>query len=292
MIRKFSYTDILGWSHSRYNTFTTCKRQYYYSYYRKYDPETALRANVLHRLTSVPLEIGTITHELIESILRRMKKSVDEIDRGRFTEFAIRKSREVVEGKQFQEVYYGEKAEIDFDREIFSFVSKAMVNFLESDFLDWIKAEALAEAETWVIEPDGYGECRIDDMKAYCKVDFMFPIDGKYFVYDWKTGKRSPKHKEQLWGYAAWVHFHFGASFEEIRPAVVYLLPEYKVEEISLSEFEIDELSDRIRRETEEMYSYLSEVEKNKPKPKSEFPMTENLKLCGYCNFRELCGRE
>ena len=33
----FDFSKILGWSVSRYNMFQTCKRQYYYNYYGKYD---------------------------------------------------------------------------------------------------------------------------------------------------------------------------------------------------------------------------------------------------------------
>ena len=36
---KFDYTPILGWSVTRYDKFLTCKRQYYYEYYGKYDPD-------------------------------------------------------------------------------------------------------------------------------------------------------------------------------------------------------------------------------------------------------------
>ena len=38
-IKNFEYTPILGWSLSRYDTFQSCKRRYFYTYYAKFDTE-------------------------------------------------------------------------------------------------------------------------------------------------------------------------------------------------------------------------------------------------------------
>jgi len=80
-LRKFEFTDILGWSYSRYNTFQQCKRKYYYEYYRKRDIENVAKIAVLRDLTTVPLEIGNISHKLIQALLSRLQKSAGEIDR-------------------------------------------------------------------------------------------------------------------------------------------------------------------------------------------------------------------
>ena len=33
-------------------------------------------------------------------------------------------------------------------------------------------------------------------------------------------------------------------------------------------------------------------AEENKPLAKEEFPMAADTKLCKYCNYKELCGRD
>ncbi len=291
MVRKFEYSDILGWSHSRYATFTKCKRQYYYQYYRKYDLENVVKIAVLSKLTSVPLEIGNLSHKLIKTLLTRLRKTSDVIDRVRFFEYAERRSKELFRTKIFQEVYYKEKNRVDFEVEIYPSVSAAMENLLNSERLQWLFEEALVEKDEWLIEPEGFGECRIDDMKAYCKVDFLFPIGNEIHVIDWKTGKKSDKHREQLRGYAVWVRFHYDKDWSEIKPTVAYLLPEYEENSVGINEFDIEDFSEKIRRETEAMYEYCQEPELNIPKEKEAFPMTENLKLCKFCNYRELCDR-
>jgi len=291
MVRKFEYTDILGWSHSRHETFTKCKRQYYFQYYAKYDIENVVKIAVLKKLTSMPLEIGNVVHKLVQTLLTRLQKSSAEIDLERFYDYAERKAKEIFRTKLFQEVYYKEKNRIDFETEIYPQVQASMKNLLESDRLQWIFEEALVEKEEWLIEPGGYGECRIDNMKAYCKVDFLFPIGDELHVIDWKTGKKSGKHLEQLKGYAAWVHFHYGKEWNEIKTTVAYLFPVYEENSVPINEYDITDFTEKIRRETEAMYGFCQEPELNIPKEKDAFPMTENTKLCNYCNFRELCDR-
>ena len=39
MLKQFEFTPILGWSASRYDTFKSCQRRYYYTYYAKYDSQ-------------------------------------------------------------------------------------------------------------------------------------------------------------------------------------------------------------------------------------------------------------
>ncbi len=292
MLKKFEYTDILGWSHSRYNTFRTCKRKYYYTYYGQYDLENAIKISTLRNLTSVALEIGNISHKIIKVLLTRIQKSAEPINHERFASFAERKAMEIFSTKIFQEIYYKDRDNIDFEADIFEHVSSGLVNFLDSERLQWLFEEALVEKDDWIIEPEGFGECRIDDMKAYCKVDFLFPIGEEIHVIDWKTGKQnSNKHREQLTGYVTWVSFHFGKEFDEIIPTVAYLLPEYRENSVEISEYDITDFSIQIRKETDRMLEYCVEPELNRPREKKDFPLTENEKLCKFCNFRELCDR-
>ncbi len=292
MIRRFDYTDVLGWSHSRYNTFRTCKRKYFYQYYAGFDKEHVIKINTLKNLTSIALEIGNITHQILQVLLKRIRKSEAEIDRQKFSGFSKRKAKEIFQSKIFQEIYYRDLDIIDFEEDILKRVNQGLANFLESDRLEWLFAEALTEKDDWMIEPEGFGECRIDNMKAYCKVDFLFPIGDEIHVIDWKTGKSDySKHSEQLKGYVTWVAFHFGKKYDEIKPTVAYLLPEYRENSIEVNEFDIEDFSSQIRKQTNQMYQYCLDPEANTPLAKERFPMTENEKICKYCNFRELCDR-
>lgn len=293
MVRKFEYTPVLGWSISRYDTFKICKRQYYYQYYGKFEPAPVQRTlKTLKSLTSVPLEIGNITHEVIKTLLERLQKTARPIERDRFLEYTGKTSSRISEGKMFSEVYYRETDQIDPAQRIVPRVEAALTNLIDGPRLPWLMKEAVQWKDEWVIEPGGYGECRIDGQKAYCKVDFLFPVGDEIHIYDWKTGRRDDiKHGKQMRGYVTWAHFHYNIDYTRIKPTVAYLLPDYEERSVELNEFDIEDFADRIRTETEEMYAYCENVEQNVPKPKEEFELTSNLKICAYCNYRELCGR-
>src|SRR3990172_3696430 len=90
-IKHFPYSPILGWSATRDDVFSICKRRYYYVYYAKYDPDLP-RATVdkYKTLVSIPLETGAVVHEVVQAILGRLRTSADQIDEPKLLDFASR----------------------------------------------------------------------------------------------------------------------------------------------------------------------------------------------------------
>lgn len=289
MIKRFEFTSQLGWSVSRYDLFKICKRQYYYVYYSKYDPVyPKIKIDKLKKMTSIPLETGNIVHDVLKTLLERLQRNENKIDTERFFDYARRKTVEYCKSKTFEEVYYCKIQKLTID-EIVEKVKICLENFLNSGRLDWLFHKAVKNKIEWVIEPPGFGETRIEGMKAYCKVDFLFPVEDNLFIIDWKTGKPdSYKHNKQLIGYTSWASFHLDKDPVNITPVIAYLSPFYDELQVSINEFDIQEFASRIRVETEEMYSYCVNVEENIPKDKEVFVKTQN-RLCDYCNFKELC---
>ena len=292
MIRKFQFSSILGWSVSRSETFSACKRQYYYQYYGKWDRDNLSEINILKGLTSIPLEIGNVSHKIIETLLNRMRKTPEAIDDVRFNEYLKRATLQITANKTFTEIYYEQLNEVDAEVMILPKVTDALNNLKNSARLRWLFDKALATQDEWIVDPEGYGECRIDNMKAYCKVDFCFPIGDELHILDWKTGKKDhEKHGKQLRGYVTWAYFHFEKEFSLVKPTVAYLLPEYDERDLIVNESDFMAFADEIRNETTEMYHFCENVDDNIPLAKVEFPMTENVFICKYCNYRELCDR-
>ena len=290
-IKAFGFTHILGWSFSRYDTFSDCKRKYYYQYYGKYDPQYKRdKIDFLKGLTSIPMEIGIVSHDVIQSVLERLLKSTAPIDTEKFEAHLKNIIRSRLE-KIFFETYYVELEKIEPDQ-LFEKTSACLNNFLASKRFEWIKDKAIAEKDNWLIEPSKYGESRLDGLKLYCKVDFLIPFEGKIFILDWKTGKKDgDKYSKQLVGYAAWASYHLDRVASDIEPIIAYLHPEY--EEISLkpTDDELIEYKERIFSQTEEMYGYCKNYEENIPLAKEAFPMLEDTAICKYCNYKELCHR-
>src|SRR5688572_23604003 len=175
MNKTYAYSDILGWSASRFDTFEWCKRKYYYAYYAKYDTEfNRAQITKLKLLTSVALETGIIVHEVIANLLKRIQKSNHPLDMDRLRNHISSVVHAALQQKTFSEVYYGETNSVSLE-EINQAVTEAIFNFVNSERMEWIMSKTQADRAKWIIEPSGYGETRIAGHKAYCKVDFLLP---------------------------------------------------------------------------------------------------------------------
>ncbi|MCL2800005.1 MAG: PD-(D/E)XK nuclease family protein [Endomicrobia bacterium] len=288
-IKKFPYTDILGWSVSRFDRFSNCKRQYFYDYYSKYDRDFPFeKIQFLKSLTSKALEAGNIVHDIIRDMLFRFQKSPKPINKDRFFKYSHDMTEKYCASKTFFETYYN--GEAVSSAQIYDKVKTILENFINSERFLWIEKNAVPSSSEWIIEPAGFGETRINGLKAFCKVDFLFPVADKIYILDWKTGKPDEvKHAKQLTGYSLWASYHFGKEAGNIMPIIVYLYPQYSEREITVDNKAIASFSKQVETETKEMYEYLTDIEKNIPKNKSDFQLTEKTVLCKYCNYREIC---
>ncbi|MCD4742385.1 MAG: PD-(D/E)XK nuclease family protein [Desulfobacteraceae bacterium] len=287
---KYPFTYILGWSNSRYEQFCLCKRKYYYHRYGKYDTtHHSSKINQLKDLTSLPLAKGTIVHDVIKGILSRLQRTESPIDKDRLKVYVHKLTKEYYEKNTFSEHHYKSRTD-NFIDALFEEVHQRIVLFVNSSSFSFILEKALPVKNEWIIEPGGHGETRIEGMKAYCKVDFLFPINGHVFIYDWKTGKSSKlKHKRQMIGYSYWASEALGISKSNITPIIVYLNSAHEENPIKLFENDIVHFPEKIKTETRLMYDYCTNIEKNIPKPKRAFEKTDKINICMYCNFRELC---
>ncbi len=289
----FPFTPILGWSSSRYEVFDKCKRQYFYTYYTKYVSSLPLyKMKMLKSLTSVPLEIGNVVHDVMEAFLERLQKSDSDIDEAKFFKYAKQKANEYFSQKTFLEIYYKQLEQIDMD-----FANKKIAgclhNFLNSPTYSWIFMKAINNRQNWMIEPGDYGETRLNGLKAYCKMDFLFPVDEHIYILDWKTGKKDTyKHTRQLIGYAAAASNNFNIQWNIIFPKIVYLYPEFSELEIELKKNDLEDFFKRVEEQTNEMYSYCTDKDNNLPLPIEKFPKTPSKMICRYCNYQELCFPE
>jgi hypothetical protein len=289
-IKKFPFTPILGWSNSRYSLFSICKRKYFYHYYNKYDQDMSRREIMRYRnLTTMPLEIGSIVHEVIEALLRRLRQSTDPIDTGKFVDYALEVARNAIRSKQFEEVVYGQMARIS-DEELAPGIQESLLNLIESQRYAWLAEKAVEHAKGWIIDPPGFGETRLGDLKAYFKVDFLFPFEDGYHIIDWKTGKADQEqHRKQLMGYATWACFHFEVEPEEVWPRIAYLRPAYLEVEETFDSSDLEHFAVQVHAETEEMYDHCRDVQANIPLDKAEFEQVDNPRICEYCNYRGIC---
>ncbi len=289
-IKTIPFSSILGWSITRYDAFSYCKRRYYYEYYAKHDPDLA-RATIdkYRSLVSIPLETGAVVHEVVQAILGRLLSSTDEIDEPKLLDFASRATAYHVSAKHFIEVAY-RQAEVVEPEDLYPKVRLCLENFIHSKRLQWLRSVAPEAGPEWIVDPPGYGETRLDDLKLYAKVDFLLPLKGKLYIFDWKTGQVDPaKHRAQLVGYASWAAYHFESPPDNIIPSIAYLYPTYSEIQETFNMYDLASFTLQVRAQTQEMYEYCSSVDDNIPLDKDAFRLEDNDRICGICNFRGLC---
>jgi hypothetical protein len=288
---EYPFTPILGWSISRHEVFDKCRRQYFYQYYPKYvTAAPQYKVSKLKALTSAPIEIGNAVHDCMEALLNRLRKSDSGIDEGKFFKFADDKLTEYFSTKSFIELYYGQEEALDIDAARGK-VRGCLSNFINGPCYGWLLMKAMTNRTGWMIEPAGYGETRPGGMKAYCKMDFLFPVGEEVYILDWKTGaKDQAKHAAQLMGYAAAANSNFSIPWNMIFPKIVYLYPQYDELEIAFRESDLLGYLQTIREQTEAMYAMCNDAERNVPRDISEFAKSPSRSMCRNCRFQELCG--
>jgi hypothetical protein len=286
----YPYTPVLGWSISRHEVFDKCKRQYFYTYYSKYVPGVPhYKMTQLRDLTSVPLEIGNVVHDVIEGFLKRLQKSDSDIDEQRFFLYARQKTEEYFSKKTFIETYYRQVPVLDRDK-AHAKIETCLKNFIGSPIYSWIFMKAIRSKENWMIEPPGFGETRLDGLKAYCKMDFLMPVEADVYILDWKTGMRDEaKHGAQLKGYSAAAAHNFDVPWGRIFPKIVYLFPAYDELELRLDHDGYAAFVATVRRQTDAMLACCGNAEQNIPLAIDTFPMNPSPGMCRQCRYQELC---
>ncbi|MFD1136278.1 PD-(D/E)XK nuclease family protein [Paenibacillus sp. TCA20] len=295
-----------SYSGSRAGMFNECLRKYYYHYYGSHNgwkPESAdpdqVQTYRLKQLSSLYLIFGNLAHQMCESVIRSWERNrtVPEVP---FLQQRMRDllNKAYVESKDMNgwhlnpkyhtmlsEMYYDEDAKLQ--NRITSI--KARMETV---------AGKLYESRTWkeiqsgiahIMEVEKWDHMILHDTKVYVKMDVLYRNEkGHIVIVDWKTGKED-NFTEQLYLYAAYVHEHYNIPYEHIELRVEYLLTGIS-ESYQASQAEIDEVIAKVGREIEEMKSCLADDYYNRPKEIGYFTPMPSERVCGECNFREICS--
>src|SRR3972149_6555703 len=138
MSTRYPFTPILGWSTTRYDTFQSCKQQYFFQYYPKYEREIPQqRLAFLRALTSMPLEAGNIVHDTIATLLRRLRRSTAPINTDDVLDYSRNMADRAIERKPFHEVHYGSVDQID-THDLKAKITGCLQNFFNSRWYSWL----------------------------------------------------------------------------------------------------------------------------------------------------------
>jgi CRISPR/Cas system-associated exonuclease Cas4 (RecB family) len=293
--RKYEFTEIAGWSFSRFDNFQSCRRQYYFDYYGKKfaPPEIRERVDFLKSLQSPALLVGQIIHEAIATNIKNIQQESQEVSLEILKEETGHAFSKALESSLLIDSYYGSELTPAKKFSLKIKLDTCLESFYASKWYSFIRSLPGKKKLSWIIEPEDFGEFRLDGMKAYARVDFAFPDDdGSLVIIDWKTGKRyEKKHALQMQGYILYIHDICGHPLEKIKAVLEYLADDGESLESQMTQEDLGSFRKRVKKQLAELHAMCQDVEKNVPLQMESFPLCANHRFCSWCKYRELCNR-
>ena len=180
-----------AWSASRHDTFATCPRKYYYSYYGILEDPEVQR---LKQLSALALWAGSVVHETIEDFLR----TNDSIPEPAVQEALIRSvvhDRMLREWKQSEggtngfrlfEHEYTQPIEQEDKKILVGIVMRSLRNFFKSPLL----REAFKVKRSAWLSMEELVSFHVDDVPVFLRMDLAFRDErDRVRIVDWKTGR-------------------------------------------------------------------------------------------------------
>jgi CRISPR/Cas system-associated exonuclease Cas4 (RecB family) len=292
-----------SWSATRHDTFATCRRRYYYSYYAALDDSEIRR---LKKLSALPLWAGSVVHDTIESFLR----TNDTLPSAEEQEALIRSvvhSGMVTDWRESEaglppvdsppygggsfrfrlfEHEYGIPVEQEDKRIAVNTVMRSLKHFFRAETL----RHALEVGRASWLALEDLVSFHVGDVEVFLRMDLAYrDRDGRVVIVDWKTGRGEGRFNEvQVAGYAlyatekGWV-----GDPEEISTELSYLVIPKTVRR-SVTAKMIEHARGFIARSARDMKALLLDPAQNVARLE-DFPMIDRPQVCRRCNFRRLC---
>jgi CRISPR/Cas system-associated exonuclease Cas4 (RecB family) len=292
-----------SWSASRHDTFATCQRRYYYSYYAALENEEIRR---LKKLSALPLWAGSVVHDTIESFLRKN----DTLPSREEQEALIRATvhtgmlADWRESEAFEPPKDGSSSEagslpfrlfeheyaVPVDQEDKRIAVNTVMRSLRHFFRSATLKDALAAGRDRWLALEDLVSFHVDGVEVFLRMDLAYrDRDGRVVIVDWKTGRSEGRFNEvQVAGYALYaVEKGWAAAPEEISTELNYLVVP-RATRRSVTAQKIEHARRFIARSARDMKSLLVDPDRNLARLE-DFPMIDRPRICRRCNFRRLC---
>jgi CRISPR/Cas system-associated exonuclease Cas4 (RecB family) len=280
-----------SWSVSRHDTFASCKRRYFYSYYASEDDPEIRR---LKKLSALPLWAGSVVHETIEAFLKARDTLPSQTEQEALIKAAVHGQmlsdwRDSEAGSlRFRLFEHEYQVQVDAEDKkiVVGIVMRSLKNFFKSPVL----AEALAVGRGQWLTVEDLISFDVDGVPVFLRMDLAFRDQaGRVVIVDWKTGRGEGRFSEvQVAGYAlyaseqGWVQ-----SPEEIQTELAYLaIPRYVRRAVDRRK--VDHLRRFIQKSATTMRGLLLDPVANLARLE-DFPMVDRPQMCRRCNYRKLC---
>jgi hypothetical protein len=280
-----------SWSVSRHDTFMSCARRYYYSYYAaEQDPEI----HRLKKLSALPLWAGSVVHDTIETFLKThdampAPEEQEAIVRAAVHEAMLANWRQSEEGSlEFR--LFEHEYEVPVDKEDKRIAVNTVMRSLRNFFKSPVLQDAFAAGrERWLTVED-LVSFEVGGTTVFLRMDLAYRSrEGKVRIVDWKTGRGEGRFAEvQVAGYAlyaaqqGWVQ-----EPEEIETELAYLvIPRFVRRQVDRRK--LDHARAFIEKSAGRMKTLLLDPVANEARLE-DFAMIDRPRRCRRCNFRRLC---
>lgn len=293
----------LSWSVSRQGQFDGCKRQYYYARYGSWggwesgaDPSRR-ELYVLKQMTGLYALAGDAVHVVIEQwfngqlggsqggVEDLQKAARERLNRAwkQSMDPARPWERDPKSFSRLVEHEYNEVTTTLTDR-IRDRVNVCIENFFSMGALEAARSSDPSDR----LSVETMGKFRQDEVDVYAVPDLAFRKDGEIHILDWKTGRPTPKHLEQLKTYVLYgMDKGWATSAEDFVLHAVYLLPA-EVKTLRPSADDLEETRARIRAGIESMRAMHFDPWED-DHDLSGFPTDGAPGECRWCSFRRVC---
>lgn len=298
-----------SWSASRHDSFASCRRRYYYSYYAALDDPEIQR---LKKLSALPLWAGSVVHDSIERFLRHNDALPAPEQQEAFIRSVVNQGmladwRASEKGPAVLEPAAGEGAgeagrprhafrlfEHEYQIPVEQQDKRLAVNIVMRSLKHFFRSSTLRRAlevgrARWLALED-LVSFHVGEVEVFLRMDLAYrDHDGRVVIVDWKTGRNEGRFSEvQVAGYAlyaaeqGWVQ-----EPEAISTELNYLVIPRAVRR-SLDRRKIEHARAFIAKSAGSMKALLFDPLANLARLE-DFPMVERPQLCRRCNFRKLC---
>ena len=294
-------TNTFSWSLSRRKMFDECRRQYYLNYYGSWEgwedgaAPAARLAYRLKQIVTLDMWVGDILHRLIEGRMLRLQRGF------RPHAQALREQARSLLNQEWQqsverrwrenpkhnrnlfEHYYSVAISDKRRAEVRDKLFACLDHFCALPLLDRLVA---AEPGDW-LAVEQLDTFLVDRVPVFVKVDCAARLDGRTLLIDWKSGRAAERDLDQVACYGLYAMQKWNVGFDDLRTLLVYLQSGEATEK-TIAPDQALAMQERIVSGIAAMRKLLADPAANVAR-EEDFPMTDDRRRCGRCNFHEIC---
>lgn len=304
------------WSASRAGSFAYCQRQYWWNYYGSWggweygcDPEVR-RAYTLKNLSNRWAWVGTVVHEHIEKLLRRILREktggqlsfhnepidvtveIERVTKRMRDDWRMSRSQQYRERPKKAFGLAEHEYDDDVPREEWAALNQKACDAVEQILTSELWEDIASSDPTKWLPIEKLDQFDFEGTGVWAVLDFARRTkEGGVEIYDWKTGEVKPDaYKTQLGAYAMYMKHLLGLGPDDVTTHLVFVGDEMQILSLPVTESDLAETRGVMRTSIAQMRNRLRDVDNNVAL-REDFPLTEDLGKCRACVYRQLCGR-